>query len=135
MEVMLEYNITSIVLATISFVGFFLLYNKTAKIPFLFMGLAVYLKLLFCSFGLLSEYVFAIPEFILILWLVLEFRFKIKWIISIIIAFSVFYVLWVWYAPYHIMGIPALSIMILWSLWYIHTSKKNSRKSPKKEGK
>lgn len=118
MSVMLEYNTTGIILTLISVIGLLLLYKKTVKTPFLLMGLALYIKLLFCSFGLLSEFVFVIPEFILSLWLVFELKTHIKWIITIIIAFSLSYVYWVWYSPWHITGVPAISVMTLWVLWY-----------------
>lgn len=124
MSVTLEYSTASIVLATISVVGFLLLYKKTVKTPFLLMGMAVYLKLLFCSFGLLSEFVFAIPEFILTLWLVIEFKIKIKWIAFIILAFSIFYVYWVWFPAYEVMGLPALFIMMMWGVWYFYNRRR-----------
>ena len=123
--VMLEYNFLGIVLATLSIAGFMLLYRKTDELPFLLLGAIVYLKLLFSTFNLLSEFVFVIPEFLLTAWLsILTFKLQTKWIILLILFLPLFYVICISYDFFVQYGLPGFVFMLICTLWY--NRKKNS---------
>lgn len=122
---MLEYNIVGVIVATISIVGFLLLYRKTEEIAFLFAGTVIYLKLLFSTFGLLNEYIFIVPECLITVWLaILLFKSRLKIIVPIIIVLCLFYTICIMYDFFSQFGLPGIVIMLICA-YMVHQKEKN----------
>jgi hypothetical protein len=116
---MLEYGIIGISLTIISVVGLFLLYRKTDETLFLILGAVIYLKLLFATFNLISEFAFLVPEFLLTVQLVGSmFKSHIKWAIGLIMVLIGLYIPWIVYTPYPHFGLPGFIFLIICSVWY-----------------
>jgi hypothetical protein len=114
-----------IALATLSVVGFIILYRQTSQIPFILMAGTLYSKLLFCSFGLIDDIFFIVPELLLTGWLcVLMFKTHEKWMIPIPVGLAVFYVYWLIFVQYHVFGLVGFVFMLVCMVWYI---KKHSK--------